>query len=114
MKGILDAPPALRVLDVNRDGQADILVFNASGPPLLLLGRPGEPPAPAAGSLGPLAAVTPAGLSLMDLNGPALFVAQNTFARNLLLDKEGHMAGQGPVQHRPRLGASHRRRHPRR
>jgi hypothetical protein len=90
LKGILDAPPALRVLDVHRDGQADILVFNASGPPLLLLGRPGEPPAPAAGSLGPLAGVTPAGLSLMDLNGPALFVAQNTFARNLLLDKEGH------------------------
>jgi len=90
LRGILDAPPALRVLDVNRDGQADILVFNASGPPLLLLGRPGEPPAPAAGSLGPLAGVTPAGLSLMELNGPALFVAQNTFARNLLLDKEGH------------------------
>jgi hypothetical protein len=90
LKGILDPPPALRVLDVNRDGQADILVFNASGPPLLLLGRPGEPPAPAAGSLGPLAAVTPAGLSLMDLNGPALLAAQNTFARNLVLDKEGH------------------------
>ena len=90
LKGILDAPPALRILDVNRDGHADVLVFNASGPPLLLLGREGEPPAPAAGSLGPLAGVTPAGLSLMDLNGPALFVAQNTFARSLLLDKEGH------------------------
>jgi hypothetical protein len=75
---------------VNRDGHADVLVFNASGPPLLLLGRAGEPPAPAAGSLGPLGGVSPAGLSLMDLNGPALFVAQNTFARNLLLDSQGH------------------------
>jgi hypothetical protein len=87
---LLDPPPALRVLDVNRDNQADVLVFNASGPPLLLLGRAGEPPAPAAGSLGPLGGVTPAGLSLMDLNGPALFVAQNTFARSLLLDAQGH------------------------
>ena len=90
LKGVLDAPPSLRVLDVNRDGQADVLVFNASGSPLLLLGRGGEPPAPAGGSLGPLAGVTPAGLSLMDLGGPALIVAQNTFARNLVLDKEGH------------------------
>ena len=54
LKGLSDAPPALRVLDVNRDGQADVLVFNAFGPPLLLLGRGGgEPPAPAGGSLGP-------------------------------------------------------------
>jgi hypothetical protein len=90
LKGFLDAPPSLRVLDVNRDGQADVLVFNASGSPLLLLGRPGEPPAPAAGSLGPLGNVTPAGLGMMDLNGPALLVAQNTFARNVVLDKEGH------------------------
>jgi hypothetical protein len=90
LKGILDAPPAVRILDVNRDGQADVLVFAASGPPQLLLGRAGEPPAPAGGSLGPLAGVTPAGLSLMDLGGPALIVAQNTFARNLVLDKEGH------------------------
>jgi FG-GAP-like repeat len=90
LKGMLDSPPALRVLDVNRDGLADVLVFNESGSPLLLLGRAGEPPAPAGGSLGPLAGVTPAGLSLMDLGGPALIVAQNTFARNLLLDKEGH------------------------
>jgi hypothetical protein len=90
LKGLLDAPPALRVLDVNRDGHADVLVFNASGSPLLLLGRAGEPPAPAGGTLGSLAGVTPAGLSLIDLNGPALVVAQKTFARNILLDKDGH------------------------
>ncbi len=90
LKGMLDAPPAVRVVDVNRDGAADVLVFNASGSPTLLLGKPGEPPAPVVGSLGPLAGANPAGLSLMELNGPALIVAQNSFARSLLLDKQGH------------------------
>lgn len=89
LRGLTSAPPALQVLDVNRDGQADVLVFNAFGPPLLLLGRAAESPAPAGGGLGPLANASPSGLSLMDLNGPALIVAQNTFARNLFLDKEG-------------------------
>src|SRR5262249_9223273 len=72
-----------------RDGQADILVFNEYGAPVLLLGRVGEPPAPASGALGPLAGVGPAGLSLANLGGPALIVAQNSFARSLYLDKEG-------------------------
>jgi len=90
LKDLSNAPSALQVIDANRDGQPDVLVFNAFGPPLLLLGRSGgEPPAPAGGSLGPLAGVTPTGLTLAQLDGPALFVAQNTFARNLLLDKEG-------------------------
>jgi len=34
-------------------------------------------------------AATPAGLSLMDLNGPALIVTQNTFARHIQLDSKG-------------------------
>jgi len=89
LQGLAGAPPALQVLDVNRDGQADVLVFNSFGPPLLLLGRAAESPAPAGGGLGPLANASPSGLSLMDLNGPALIVAQNTFARNLFLDKQG-------------------------
>ena len=29
-------------------------------------------------------------MSLMDLDGPAVIVAQNTFARRVLLDPEGH------------------------
>ena len=89
LKGISSVPPAIQILDVNRDSQADVLIFNAFEAPQLLLGRPGEPPAPSGGSLGPLAGVTPAGLTLADLNGPALLVAQNSFARNILLDKEG-------------------------
>ena len=79
----------MRVVDANRDGQADILVFNAFGPPVLLLGRPGEPPAPAGGSLGPLIGASPAGVGVADLGGPALLVAQSTYARDVLLDKDG-------------------------
>ena len=89
VKGLAGAPPALEVLDVNRDGQADVLVFNAYGAPVLLLGREGEPPAPAGGGPGSLAGVEPAGLSLADLDGPALIVAQNSFARNIELDRSG-------------------------
>ena len=95
LKGIGGVPPAITVVDVNRDGLPDMLVFDVYGPPLLLLGRPGEPPAPAAGGLGPLAGVTPAGLSVAKMDGQqALIVAQQSFARKLLLDKGGHWAVQ--------------------
>ena len=95
LKGIGGVPPALMVVDVNRDNLPDLLVFDVYGPPLLLLGRPGEPPAPAAGGLGPLAGVTPAGLSVARIDGQqALIVAQQSFARKLLLDKGGHWAVQ--------------------
>jgi hypothetical protein len=88
VKGLSGSPPAVRVLDVNRDGQADILVFNAYGSPILLLGRPGgEPPAPAGGSLGQLAGASPAGIGLTTPDGPGLIVAQNTYARSISLDK---------------------------
>ncbi len=87
--GLNGVPPALQVVDANRDGQVDILVFNAFGAPILLLGRPGEPPAPAGGSLGPLLGATPAGVGVSDLGGPALIVAQSTYARDVTLDKSG-------------------------
>jgi hypothetical protein len=90
LKGVGGVPPKVTVFDINRDGQVDILVFDLFGPPLLLLGRAGEPPAPAAGGLGPLADASPAGLSITNLDGPSLVIAQQSFARNLLLDKEGH------------------------
>jgi hypothetical protein len=89
LHGISDAP-IVQVLDVNRDGQPDILLYSPSGPKALLLGRQGEPPAPAAGGLGPLTDISPAGLSQVDLDGPALLLAQKTYARNLVLDKDGH------------------------
>jgi hypothetical protein len=89
LRDVSDAP-TVKIVDVNRDGQPDVLLFTASGPKSLLLGRQGEPPAPAAGGLGPLTDVSPSGLTQADLNGPALLLAQKTYARNLLLDKDGH------------------------
>jgi hypothetical protein len=89
LKDVPDSP-IVQVVDVNRDGQPDILLYTSGGPRSLLLGRQGEPPAPAGGGLGPLTDIGPAGLSQVDLNGPALLLAQKTYARNLLLDKDGH------------------------
>ncbi|WP_435008452.1 FG-GAP repeat domain-containing protein [Tundrisphaera lichenicola] len=95
LKGVGGVPPAITVVDVNRDNMPDVLVFDVYGPPLLLLGRAGEPPAPAAGGLGPLAGVARGGLSVTTLDGePALIVAQQSFARKLLLDRAGQWAVQ--------------------
>jgi hypothetical protein len=92
LRGIDGVPPAISVVDVNRDRRPDLLVFGVYGPPLLLLAREGEPPAPAVGGVGPLANVSPAGLTVTELDGPALLIAQQSFARELTLDKDGHWA----------------------
>jgi hypothetical protein len=89
LKGVKSAPAALRVLDVNGDGQVDILAINSYGPPVLLLGRVGEPPAAVAGSLGPLVGATAAGLSSPSRGSAGLMVAQGTYAREVALDKTG-------------------------
>jgi hypothetical protein len=90
LPGVTALPPALKTLDVNQDGQTDVLVFNQYGSPMLLVGQKDGPPRPFSGSLGPLSAATPAGVSQMDLGGPALLVAQNTFARRILLGAQGN------------------------
>ncbi len=87
--GLGGPPVELKTIDVNRDGLMDFLVFTGYGSPILLIGGPSQPPKAFTGSLGPMAAATPSGLSLMDLNGPALIVAQNTFARQIQLDSKG-------------------------
>jgi hypothetical protein len=89
LTGLPGAPAELKTLDLNRDGQMDILAFCGYGSPLLLLGQKGQPPKIFGDSLGPLASASPASLSVMDLNGPALIVAQSTFARHVLLDAQG-------------------------
>ncbi len=89
IKGISGAPPALRVLEANGDNRPDILVFNDYGPPVLLLGRAGEPPAPTGGSPGPLVDAKPAGVSPPSQGKTGLIVAQNTYARDVLLDQDG-------------------------
>ena len=86
---VIDAP-TIKVLDVNRDGKPDLMLFNDSGPKSLRLGRGNAPPEIAPGGLGPLTDVPPTGLSLLELGGePALVLAQKTYARNLVFDKDG-------------------------
>jgi hypothetical protein len=89
LPGLSSTPSALQSFDVNQDGLNDHLVFSGYGSPILLLGEKGQPPKVFAGSLGPMGAATPAGLSLMQLEGAALIVAQNTFARHIALDGKG-------------------------
>jgi hypothetical protein len=85
------SPEALKIIDVNSDGQLDVLIFRDDGAPLLLLGRDGgEPPAPVGGGVGPLAGVQPPGLGPNLPGGAAgLLVSQNTFARRVSLEKNG-------------------------
>lgn len=88
LPGVTGKPAGLRVLDVNQDGQADYLVFKSYGAPLLLVGRSGEAPKEVS-NLGPLAKVDESGITVANFDGPALFVAQNNFARKLKLDASG-------------------------
>jgi len=82
-------PTAMEVRDVNRDGRGDYLLFTGYGSPLLFLGQKDAPPRAFGGSLGPMAAATPSGLSTIDLGEPGLVVAQNTFPRQIALDTMG-------------------------
>ena len=104
--GLTGTPPALKVLDVNRDGRPDLLIFKPLGAPILLLGQPdGKPFQPASGNLGPLVEATPSGLSTAAPSDAALLVAQKTFARSVLLGPDGQWevkdqfnAGRGGAQ----------------
>jgi len=90
LPGVTAVPSAIKTLDVNHDGQADLLIFKDYGAPLLVLGQKQGAPRLFSGSLGPLSNAAAAGVSLMNLDRPAVIVAQNTFARRVLLDPEGH------------------------
>ncbi len=91
LKEIGGVPPRLVVTDLDGDARPDIVVFDAYGPPSILLGKAnGEAPTPPAGGLGPLAEVGSAALTLADLDGPAILAAGQSFARKLALDKDGH------------------------
>ena len=89
LKGVQSIPPAIRAIDANQDGHVDILVFSSFGSPTLLLGRADGAPTAASESLAPLTGITPGALTLVDLGGPAMIVSQNSYARNILLDKSG-------------------------
>ncbi len=82
-------PVAIKTLDVNQDGRGDLLVFKDYGAPLLVLSQKEGPPRLFASSLGPLSTARAAGVSSTNLDGPATLIAQNTFARRVLLDADG-------------------------
>jgi hypothetical protein len=91
IEGLSGPPKDVKVIDVNRDGQPDILVFDPYAPPALLIGRGGgEPPARSASRPGPLAGLDPSGLTVSRLEDEeAILVAQGTFARSIALDASG-------------------------
>ncbi len=53
LPGVTAVPAAIKTLDINQDGQTDLLIFKDYGSPLLILGEKGGPPRPFIGSLGP-------------------------------------------------------------
>ncbi len=92
LKGLGGIPARLVVTDVNHDGQPDVLVYDPFGPPVLLIGHPDNVFTPPAGGLGPLADSSATGLTIANLDGPSLLVAQQGYARKLRLDVDGHWA----------------------
>ncbi|WP_145271136.1 FG-GAP repeat domain-containing protein [Tautonia plasticadhaerens] len=91
IEGLTGPPEDVKILDVNRDGQLDVLVFDPYAPPALLIGRGGgEPPARSASRPGPLAGLDPSGLTVSKLDDEEeILVAQGTFARSIALDASG-------------------------
>lgn len=85
-------PSGMRAVDANADGVLDLLIFAASQPPHLWLGTAngGFAEAPKA-SQGTLGNVNEPAVYFDSLGqaGKALLVAQNNFARRMLLDPEG-------------------------
>ncbi|MFN0054330.1 MAG: FG-GAP repeat domain-containing protein [Planctomycetales bacterium] len=85
-------PERLVVLDANRDGKSDFLVFSSDSerPPVFLLsdaqGVPAEVPA-AEGGFG-LGKVASGGLFLGMLDQPVILVAQSNFARNIAVGEK--------------------------
>ena len=89
LPGVSAAPAAIKALDINQDGRSDVLLFKDYEAPVLVLSQKEGPPRLFTASLGPLSTAKPAGVSTINLDGPATMVAQNTFARRVLLDSDG-------------------------
>jgi hypothetical protein len=94
VSGLNSAPPALRVVDANGDGQAEILVFNEYGTPVLLVGRAGGPPTPSQAGPGPLVNADAARIGRPSKGQSGLLVAQGGFARQVRVDADGRWAVQ--------------------
>jgi hypothetical protein len=89
LSGVSGVPSALKAVDINQDGRSDLLVFKDYGAPVMVLSQKDGPPRLYTGSLGPISTAAAPGVSIMNLDGPATLVAQNTFARRVLLDSDG-------------------------
>jgi hypothetical protein len=90
LAGVTSVPAAIKAIDINQDGRSDLLLFKDYGaPPVLVLSEKDGPPRLFTASLGPLSTAKPAGVSTINLGGPATLVAQNTFARRVLLESDG-------------------------
>ena len=61
---VKSVPAAIESVDINQDGQADLLIFNQYLPPQVLLGKKGGRPQLFTGGLGPMTGRLPAGVSL--------------------------------------------------
>ena len=61
LAGLTTVPTAVKTVDVNHDGQADLLIFKDYGSPLLLLGEKGGPPRPSPAVWDPSRASLPPG-----------------------------------------------------
>ena len=59
--GVTAVPAAIKAVDINQDGQSDLLIFKDYGAPLLILGEKDGPPRLFTGSLGPLSKATAGG-----------------------------------------------------
>jgi hypothetical protein len=89
LSGVTAVPAAIKAIDINQDGRGDVLIFKDYEAPVLVLSQKEGPPRLFTASLGPLSTAKPAGVSTINLDGTATLVAQNTFARRVLLDSDG-------------------------
>jgi hypothetical protein len=94
VEGLTGPPRDIRLMDVNRDGKLDILIFDPYAPPALLLGQgPDAAPVRSESRPGPLAGIAPSALTDSALGDEeAILVAQGTFARSIALDDAGQWA----------------------
>jgi len=106
VEDLTSSPERMAILDINRDGRLDVLVFDPYGAPALLLAQADDaPPKRFEGRPGPLAGVDPEGLTQAEVDGePVILVARGPFARRIALEgsqwriDRQYNAGRGTAQ----------------
>ncbi len=83
-------PSGLRLVDANRDGRIDWLVFNASGPTQVLLADATGKPVPSSlAGAGLAASLDPGSVFTGELDGPTILVSQHNFTRDMAVGADG-------------------------